>query len=270
MVSPAPTATAVDLSRMVEIPAGEFLRGVDEASLPPELFRLYSDAMPQRPVYLDRYYIDRHPVTKAEFAEFLNATGHHRWSCGGWHCANVFEGPIDIPLGSNILLKDDRYRGEKGYPVKDATWNGAQAYCQWQGKRLPTEAEWEKAARGIDGRWYPWGDELDPRMNEHERGGASRDPIGSKPYLASPYGVEDLLGPLLHGEWVADWYAADYYGQAGSTDNPQGPAEGEEKVTRGWRGISVPIRKHSQPVNQVYGSLPIGGFRCAYTPPPGR
>jgi formylglycine-generating enzyme required for sulfatase activity len=291
MVLPPPaTATRVDVDQMVEIPAGPFLRGVDEQNLKifvrealryynqsvtlTEAEKTYSDATPQRSVYLDRYHLDRFPVTNAQFVEFLNVLGEHRWSCGGWRCANVDEEPADSSRPGYISYENQRYTVKKdwgNYPVVVATWNGAQAYCVWQGKRLLTEAEWEKAARGTDGRLYPWGNGFDPRVNEHERSYAlGANPIGSRPYLASPYGVEDVIGTSFPGEWVSDWYGKDYYRQADSTDNPQGPTEGEEKARRG--GISVviagtPYRDHIRPVLETFGAPTISAFRCAYTPP---
>jgi formylglycine-generating enzyme required for sulfatase activity len=301
---PPPTATAVDVSEMVEIPAGEFLRGVDEQNIETYLreysrYRFvnqemtkdivehaYADARPQRSVYLDRYYIDRYPVTTAEFVEFLKVLGEHRWSCGGWRCAGFGGGEIGIDQGQYVALT--RY---ETYPIPSATWQGAQAYCAWQGKRLPTEVEWEKAARGTDGRLYPWGNEWDPRVREHAKMIAAKDPIGSKPYLASPYGVEDLLGVSASGEWVADWYAEDYYNRPDSTHNPQGATELDErfkdesldadsalqlletaeKVRRG-RGTDwgIPVRYHVKPMSEIYGGLITAEFRCVYTPPEGQ
>lgn len=288
MVSPPPpTATAVDLSQMVEIPAGPFLRGVDEENLKTflrhynqtqnltmaEAEKFYTSAMPQQSVYLDRYYIDRFPVTITEFVEFLNVLGEHRWSCGGWRCADVDEVEVYDPSRPNeVSYKNKQYKAkyEEDYPVSVATWYGAQAYCAWRGKRLPTEAEWEKAARGTDGRLYPWGNEFDPRVREHSYiPTGAYNPIGSKPYLASPYGVEDVIGIYVYGEWVADWYAKDYYGRADSTNNPQGPAEGEEKVRRGGsRAIEagIPDRDHVRALIEFAGIPSTSVFRCVYTP----
>lgn len=281
---PPPTATGVDLSQMIEIPAGPFLRGVDEQNLKTFVHEygqdltlakaqeLFTNAMPQQSVNLARYYIDRFPVTNAQFVAFLNVRGNHRWSCGGWRCADVDEVEADPSRPGYISYENKRYSVKQdwgNYPVTVATWNGAQAYCAWQGKRLPTEAEWEKAARGTDGRLYPWGNEFDPRANKHERSNAfGTDPIGSKPFLASPYEVQDLIGFSLYGEWVADWYAEDYYTRADSTDNPQGPAEGKEKVRRGGIPIAgIPFREHAAIIHEIAGSLTKSAFRCVYTPP---
>ena len=266
--TPAPTPTAVDLNGMVKIPAGKFTMGFDERLLSDEDRAEHLDETPQHEVYLDTYYIDRSPVTAAQYAEFLNVLGQHRWACGGYDCcAGVIETP-DIPLQSfhRIIYENGRYRvveGREEYPIDKVSWYGAQAYCAWRGKRLPTEAEWEKAARGTDGRRYPWGNEWDLRAKEDESWIFYAYPVGSKPFLASPYGVMDLIGNT-QGEWVSDWYAPDYY-SISPDRNPQGPTEGEEKVLRGGLGTrraqwGVTFRLPLLP------SSPNGAFRCVYVP----
>ncbi|NJN94489.1 MAG: SUMF1/EgtB/PvdO family nonheme iron enzyme, partial [Anaerolineales bacterium] len=257
-----PTATAVEVSEMVEIPAGPFLRGTDEQALQTDdERRRHQDAIPQQSVYLDRYYIDRFPVTVAQFAEFLNALGQHRWACNGWHCANLVVPYLQYEGGQYQVPEQ-----AVTWPFPFATWYGAEAYCAWRGKRLPTEAEWEKAARGTDGQRYPWGDEWDPRAAEDKNSRRyARYPVGEKPYLASPYGVQDLVSIDPAGEWVADWYAEDYYTRADSTHNPQGPAEGEQKVRRGSDGVSLSDITSRYPASELTEN--IADFRCAYTPP---
>jgi formylglycine-generating enzyme required for sulfatase activity len=253
---------------MVVIPAGPFIMGFDERQLDDEERAEHLAETPSHTVYLDTYYIDRSPVTAVQYAEFLNALGQNRWACGGVDCAAVVEGPDDFEHGRSthqIIYKDGQYRAledREDYPIDRVTWYGAQAYCAWRGKRLPTEAEWEKAARGTDGRRYPWGDEWDPRAKQDESGIFYAYPVGSKPFLASPYGVMDLIGNT-QGEWVADWYAADYY-SISPNQNPLGPAEGEEKVRRGGLGIraqwGVTFRY------QLLPSSPNSAFRCVYVP----
>lgn len=272
VLPPLPTVTTVDLSQMVEIPAGQFLRGVDEALLTTEDERKsYYDAVPQKSVYLDRYYIDRFPVTVAQYAQFLNKLGDHRWGCGGWQCAYVDEvAYVDEKPGDFGFLKhvDGEYRAYDdmaNFPVPSVTWYGAEAYCAWQGKRLPTEAEWEKAARGTAGQRYPWGDEWDPRADEPEgpRSVIAVYPVGIKPFLASPYGVQDLLGINADGEWVNDWYAEDYYARTDSLTNPPGPLEGKQKVRRGSIAafrLGAAFRNEANTTRQA-------GFRCVYAPP---
>ncbi len=194
----------------VSIPAGAFLRGSDTA---------HWDERPARPITLDGFAIDRFEVTNAQFQRFLLATSQ----------------PAP-PYWTGTAYPTD----QADYPVTGVTWEQAAAYCRWAGKRLPTEAEWEKACRGTDGRLYPWGNtwdasnaNLDPLAGSSERqpGGAEAvewdaayallrsthtspgscglRPVGSYPAGASPYGVLDMAGNA--SEWVADWYAfADY------------------------------------------------------------
>jgi len=262
ILTPPPPPAEVDLSGMVEIPAGEFIMGTNEVS--PDDFYRRAEA-PQHVVYLDTYYIDRSPVTAAQYAEFLNALGQHRWACGGADCcAGVIETP-DIPLQSfhRIIYENGRYRvveGREEYPIDEVSWYGAQAYCAWRGKRLPTEAEWEKAARGTDGRRYPWGNEWDSRAEEDSIFYAY--PVGSKPFLASPYGVMDLIGNT-QGEWVSDWYAPDYY-SVSPARNPRGPTEGEDKVLKG--GLGIDARAGVTFRFPLLPGSPNGAFRCVYVP----
>lgn len=264
ILTPPPSPAEVDLSKMVEIPAGKFIMGFDERLLGEEDRAEHLNETPQHTVYLDTYYIDRFPVTAAQYTEFLNALGQHRWACGGYDCAAVVEGSQDYEHDRDthhIIYEEGQYHvieGVEDYPIDRVSWYGAQTYCAWRGKRLPTEAEWEKAARGKDGRRYPWGNEWDPRAQKDSIFYAYS--VGSKPLLASPYKVMDLIGNT-QGEWVSDWYAADYYTVSPSRD-PQGPTEGEGKVRRGGLGIraqwGVTFRFSLLPTS------PNGAFRCVY------
>ena len=209
---------------MVQIPAGEFWMGNDSAK----------NESPRRQVYLDAFWIDKYEVTVAPYSRFKVATG--RWQ--------------EI-LSSN-------------WPAGDVGWPEASAYCAWVGKRLPTEAEWEKAARGTDGRKYPWGDQsLSSRANTRASGSTQRVAVGSFPTGVSPYGVHDMVGNV--SEWVADWYDENYYRSAPNR-NPKGPASGRFRVMRGnsydsWGEPRVSHRSYSQPVEPfVNGAV---GFRCA-------
>ncbi len=253
-------AGPVDLGKMVYVPAGEFIMGTDDV----EAYARRNDETPKHTVYLDAFYIDKFEVTIAEFATFLNALGGHIWRCDGYNC--IWERGDDGQFAQQgIVLADGRYQvipGTDNLPITYIRWSAANAYCRWAGKRLPTEAEWEKAARGTDGRKYPWGDEWDS-----ERAASSHDlppgaypfPVGSYPGDVSPYGAFDMLGNA--DEWVNDWYAPNYYHRS-PYENPGGPAERQFHVNR---GISTQSAIQGVTVRRG-GRGPYIGFRCAYTP----
>jgi formylglycine-generating enzyme required for sulfatase activity len=237
-----------DLGEMVLIPAGEFWMGSDENA----------DEKPRRRVHLDAYYIDKYEVTNAQFKAFADARGYGRqelWSPDGWRWRS----------GNSITQPSSWTHGkwnEPKQPVVSVSWYEAEAFCRFGGKRLPTEAEWEKAARGTDGRKYPWGEQWDAsRANSSESKLGKPAVVGSYPGGVSPYGAHDMAGNAW--EWVADWYAADYYQQSPER-NPTGPASGQSRVLRGgsWHYDPILLRSAARglvtPVNR-YSSI---GFRC--------
>jgi formylglycine-generating enzyme required for sulfatase activity len=261
MPAPTPTATLtrpVDGAVMIYVPAGDFLAGAADAD-----GKAGDDERPQHTVNVDAFWIDKTEVTNAQYAQFLNALGSHVDTCGGHQCLEMKEGE---DADSHILQRDGRYEVERGFeehPVIEVTWYGAQAYCQWAGARLPTEAEWEKAARGVDGRIYPWGNGA-PDCSKEQYGDCSRAtvPVGSKPAGASPYGALDMAGNVW--EWVADWYDVSYY-LSSPASNPQGPTSGEEKVFRGgsWGYLPQFTRTTDRGCNHPWYAGPNIGFRCA-------
>jgi formylglycine-generating enzyme required for sulfatase activity len=273
--TPAPTAAptsspgmaqtrAADGAEMMLVPAGEFLMGSADADP-----KAGDDEKPRHPVYLDAFWIDRTEVTNARYVRFLNTLGEHAGACSGRDCAEtqVEDKYSHILRGS----QDGRYRVEGGFedhPATQVSWYGAQAYCEWAGARLPTEAEWEKAARGVDGRLYPWGNGL-PDCDKAQYGDCGREtvPVGSRPAGASPYGVLDMAGNVW--EWVADWYDPVYYGTSPAR-NPQGPDSGLRKVFRGgsWGYPPAFLRASDRARNRpTYAGFNVG-FRCAATMPP--
>lgn len=235
-------AAETDPVPMVKIPAGAFMMGNPER-------KGRDDERPQRSVYLDEFAIDQIEVTNARYMAFVKSTGHRT--------------PPN-PYGTGPLVS---VTGIEHLPVVQTTWYDAKAYCTWAEKRLPTEAEWEKAARGTDGRRYPWGNELPTEthanFDREWEDVKTLHPVGSLPNGDSPYGVKDMAGNAR--EWVADWYDADYY-QDAPPHNPQGPdKKGVVRSIRGgsWHSpaadITTTARGRGGFALQTHGT----GFRCA-------
>ena len=227
MKPPAPVSSSVLQKEEVLIPAGDFLMGNSQ-----------SKDNPVHKIYLDTHWIDTHEVTNEQYRKFLDATGH----------------------AAPQYWQDPKYNSDQ-LPVVGITWENAQAYCAWKGKRLPTEAEWERAARGMQSRLYPWGDRYDAeRTNTRESNNRQPVPVGSYPTGMSAEGILDLSGNVW--EWCHDWYDKDYY-PASPARNPTGPNTGNKRVIRGggWSAPQVDMsQRHGEKPTKTYPSL---GFRCA-------
>jgi formylglycine-generating enzyme required for sulfatase activity len=209
-VSAAPESEAgetwirpADGAVMVFVPAGEFQMGSTDADRDGR-----DEEKPAHAVTLDAFWIDKTEVTNGQYRKCVEAGTCEEPSC--W---------------------DNGDLNATDQPVVCVTWDDAQAYAVWAGGRLPTEAEWEKAARGTDGRLYPWGSNVPDCQRANYKGCVERTvSVGSHPDGASPYGALDMAGNVW--EWVADWYDETYYSSA-PTHNPQGPDSGERRVIRG-------------------------------------
>lgn len=236
---------------MAYVPPGLFTMGSSEADIVQALALcsedasdldcvryFYEDETPQSTIYLRGFYIDKHEITNAEVCRFLNEMGNQEEGGAKWLDISA-TGDVWYYEGSKIVESNGQYRPKEGYenyPVTHISWYGAKAYCEWAGKRLPTEAEWEKAARGTDGRIYPWGStfpqdgtRLGNFADENHRhvqfielvkgyddGYRYTAAVGTYPAGASPYGVLDMAGNV--SEWCDDWYAAYQGGTFGNAD----------------------------------------------------
>jgi formylglycine-generating enzyme required for sulfatase activity len=221
-------------SGMVLVQAGEFLMGSDEDG---------KDESPRHTVLLNAYWIDQYPVTNAQYKTFLDDTDRspQPWANGGY--------PLE----------------KARHPATNVTWEDAAAFAAWVGKRLPTEAEWEKAARGTRGQTYPYGDAFrkDNINSSNDYGGTT--PVDEFPGGASPYGILDMCGNVL--EWCEDWYFDEYY-KTSPLDNPTGPSGGQYRIARGGfhgenrKAVRCASRHFAPPSNRQDHI----GFRCAKSP----
>ena len=246
----AATLPAAVAEGIIEIPAGPFVRGVGSGS----------DNIPERTITLKRYFIDATEVTNAQFAQFVQETGYQTFLESLGRTSNIWRLPV----------RDTSFESLPDNPVVYVVWDDANAYCQWAGKRLPTEAEWEKAARGPDGHIFPWGNDFDASLansalNPSAPGGTM--PVGSFKEGASAFGVLDMSGNVW--EFVSDFYSPNYYATSPDTD-PTGPDNGTNHATRGggWRNnqqvhISSVFRDQATP---DFGD-DMTGFRCAKDAP---
>ena len=209
-----------------------------------------SDEQPVHTVTLDGFWIDKTEITNAMYTLCVQAGACLRPNTNG----------------SNTHISYYPNTKYANYPVIDLRWTSAQKYCAWAGRRLPTEAEWEKAARGTDGRTYPWGDAnpSNSLLNFNNPAGDALS-VGSFPKGASPYGALDMAGNLR--EWVADWYDANYYAVSPQS-NPTGPADGQFKVLRGgsWHSDLYLVRSSDRQYLAPDTRDISVGFRCALTP----
>jgi formylglycine-generating enzyme required for sulfatase activity len=256
-VAEATTVWDKDSSVMVHVPAGDFFMGSSDSDASAD-----GDEKPMHSVNLDDFWIDKYEVTNKQFARFLNEEGNQEEDSVSW--MNVED------EGSNIVYEGGQYRPRSGYedhPVTYVSWYGAQSYCQWAGKGLPTEAQWEKAARGTGGKIWPWGNDWDEdKVNSKDAGPGHTTAVGSYPDGSSPYGCMDMAGNVW--EWVADRYQGDYY-QAAPEGNPQGPNQGVPRVVRGG---SWALPQRLTRCAGRFGLIPSVrkndlGFRCASNSP---
>lgn len=222
---------AVDASQLLRIPGGEFLMGSDD----------YSVERPPHRVRVDPFWIGRTEVTNAMYQRFRSATGHR------------------APAFANEELHNGDDQPVVGVDYKDAT-----AYCRWAGGRLPTEAEWEFAARGTDGRVYPWGNDF-PSRDRAVHGlifgrGGNAAAVGTTPGDVSPFGVMDMAGNVM--EWCSDWYAPY---AVEPQQNPTGPPQGTRRIMRGscWAYQPQSLRTTERWQTVPHQKISMCGFRLA-------
>lgn len=284
-VIPGISVSPKDRMEMIFIPPGEFLLGAADADRNAEPFE-----KPQLRVYLNGFWIDKHEVTMGQFQDFVNETGYKTTAqnpVGSFGEYVDWGGLVFAPTETRFVLNATYLQPEGPgtdaatafSPVVQVSWQDAQAYCRWAGRRLPTEAEWEKAARGDDGRLYPWGNTFDKtdgtranycdrncrfiqRNPEADDGATRRQDVGKYPAGASPYGVLDMAGNVQ--EWVDALFDIRGYFRF-PTPNPSGT----EYVVRGgsWLDKAEGIRATVKTKYPPYARNNITGFRCAADAP---
>jgi sulfatase modifying factor 1 len=273
---PSSVKAAARPTNMVLIPAGEFLMGSPQGSIG------FSDERPQRKIFLSAFWIDLREVSNRDYQKFVRETNHR---------PPAHEDPA-VTLWENRAPPP----GAENHPVVNVSWHDATAHCRWTGKRLPTEAEWEKAARGTDGRTYPWGNTWDLTLANSASYWARRTiefqdalewrtfwlegegarivqrhgikgevltlPVGTFPGGASPYGLLDMAGNV--SEWVADSYNPYYYVNSPLSD-PPGPDPTILTVVRGgsWLKPATSLRTSDRDFGEPDARLSGVGFRCA-------
>jgi formylglycine-generating enzyme required for sulfatase activity len=251
---------------MLVIPGGTFTMGALESD-PSAGF----DEVPEHEVIVDTFYLDKFEITVAQYAAFLNTLGTFEGACQEIDCA----WPRGLIGYTSYLIQVDEddvrtYEAMEefeNYPINHVSWYGADTYCRAVGARLPTEAEWEYAARGSDGRVYPWGYEPpdETRAVYFSTSYTDLKPVDALPDGASPFGIYGMAGSMW--EWVSDWYDPNYYTNS-PVDNPSGPEDGEVKVVRGgaWPNNNQEdrIRSANRNWREIAFFSPDLGFRCAY------
>ncbi|MDP2166786.1 MAG: formylglycine-generating enzyme family protein [Thermodesulfovibrionales bacterium] len=258
-----------DGAEMVIIPGGEFLMGSEDEDL-------IANAMPHK-VYVSSFYMDKYEATNRLFAEFLNSVqppegkNELRWN---WVVLRSDLGNEERSMWwpTEILYDKEKqkyyaFAGYEDFPVLSVSWHAADEYCKWAAKRLPTEAEWERAARGgLQGKAYPWGNEIPTGGIIFEKRWLSNaippptESVGN--YHPNGYGLYDMAGNVW--EWCADWYDTDYYKKS-PKKNPRGPDTGQTKALRGgsWFNSAIVMRvafRNNNPPTNLDDAV---GFRCA-------
>ena len=246
-----PRKSSVDADEtMAPIPSGFFIMGSNKS---------LEDETPEHRVYLDEYWIDKYEVSSEKFAEFLNAVDNVK----GYYLDNKF---------GTLFFKDRFYPrpGLENHPINNVTWQAANEYCKWRKKRLPTEAEWEKAARGTSAQIFPWGNgPPSPALARYFQTWTQEEkhhvmvPVQAFPEGRSPFGLHNMAGNVK--EWVDDWYDREYYKEQSEYANPRGPIGGEFKVVRGgsWRDLTGFIYSSFRNSGNPKSRMDDYGFRCA-------
>lgn len=240
------------------IPEGTFLMG----SLKNDSYA-FAHEKPQHEVFLNGFWMDKYEVSNAMFSKFVAETGFQTYAerqgysymyDTSWNWTRVDDLSWRSPMSLDTFA-------DANLPVVHVNYHDAEAYCQWVGARIPTEAEWEKAARGDDGRIFPWGDDFNA-SNLHFDSSNGPVSIYLFPEGKSPYGVYNMAGNVF--EWTSDWYRSDYY-VISSRDNPRGPSNGEYRVIRGgsWNNSMENVRSAHRDISMPELSNHLLGFRCA-------
>ncbi len=222
----------------------------------------FKDEYPGKLVHVDAFWIDIYEVTNEDYLKFVKATGYRPALDDTCETKGCWEGNLWKGTSFSETIRRQ--------PVTQVSWHDAMEYCAWRGKRLPTEAEWEKAARGPMGNLYPWGNDSPPGRATYRRkwrGTQTMTNVGSYPTGVSVYGVHDMAGNVW--EWVSDWYDRHYYKKK-IRKNPKGPELGEHKVMRGGSWVNYEDTLHSafRRWARPYVRFNDTGFRCARDPIP--